>query len=189
MNRTKTLFSLAAIALSGSLATASAQMPGPRPPVSGTMPSSQMPMASPPAGMPMMQNGQPVGMSGDTGQMMRQMMGERRGMGMPFEHVEGRIAYLKAELKITDAQSAPWNAFAETMRADAAAMKTMHETMMKTGMPSTTPDRMAAQQKMMAARMGMMERSEASTKALYAALSADQRTAFDEMMSGPMAMR
>lgn len=121
-------------------------------------------------------------------EMMRPMMAERGGMGMTFEHVEGRIAYLKAELKITDAQSAPWDAFADTMRADATAMKAMHDGMMKGGMPTTMPDRMAAQHKMMSARIGIMERSEANTKALYAALSEDQRKAFDQMMSGPMGM-
>ncbi len=127
----------------------------------------------------------------DMGRMMetmRPMMAGRDGMGMPFEHVEGRIAYLKAELKITDAQAAPWNAFADIVRADAIAMKAMHDGMVKSGMPVTTPERMAAQHKMMTARIGMMERSEASTKALYTSLSEDQRKAFDQMMSGPMGM-
>ena len=74
------------------------------------------------------------------------------------------------------------------MRADANTMKTMRDEMMKGGMPTTMPDRMAAQHRMMSARIGMMERSEASIKALYASLSEDQRKAFDQMMSGPMGM-
>ena len=191
MNRTTTQLSLAVIALSASMATAYAQMPAPRPPAPGTAPATLMPMTTPPAGMPMMQNGQPGAMAGDMGrmmEMMRPMMGERRGMGMPFEHVEGRIAYLKAELKITDAQSAAWNAFAETMRVDATAMKTMHDGMMAGGMPTTAPDRMAAQRKMMSGRMAMMDRSEVTMKALYEMLSADQRKSFDQMTSGPMGM-
>lgn len=191
MNRPTTQLSLAVIALSASMAAAYAQMPAPRPPAPGTAPATQMPMTTPPAGMPMMQNGQPGAMAGDMGrmmEMMRPMMGERRGMGMPFEHVEGRIAYLKAELKITDAQSAAWNAFAETMRVDATAMKTMHDGMMAGGMPTTAPDRMAAQRKMMSGRMAMMDRSEVTMKALYEMLSADQRKSFDQMTSGPMGM-
>ncbi|PWC69723.1 hypothetical protein TSH20_08840, partial [Azospirillum sp. TSH20] len=51
--------------------------------------------------------------------MMRQMMMGQQGgisaMGLPFEHVEGRIAFLKAELGITDAQAPQWNAFADTL--------------------------------------------------------------------------
>jgi hypothetical protein len=45
---------------------------------------------------------------------------------------------------------------------------------------------MAVQHTMMSTRIEMMERSEASTKALYASLSDDQRKSFDQMMSGPM---
>jgi len=33
------------------------------------------------------------------------------------EHVEGRLAYLKAELKLADAQQAAWSAFADAYRA------------------------------------------------------------------------
>jgi hypothetical protein len=109
-------------------------------------------------------------------------------MGMPFDHVEGRIAYLKAELQITDAQVVPWNAFADVMRADAATMKAMRHEMMQGGIPTTTPDRMAVQHKMMSARVGMMDHLEASIKTLYASLSADRRKAFDQMMSGPIGM-
>src|SRR5689334_24001092 len=53
------------------------------------------------------QQGSQPGMMGNMGQMMpmrQMMMGQQGGMGMPYEHVEGRIAFLKAELKITDAQ-------------------------------------------------------------------------------------
>ncbi len=181
--------SLALLALAASVAVAQAQTADPHHPAStvpGTSPQAAMPMPDTSA-----QGGQPRAMGADMGRMMetmRPMMAGRGGMGMPFEHVEGRIAYLKAELKITDSQSAPWNAFADTMRADANTMKTMRDEMMKGGMPTTMPDRMAAQHRMMSARIGMMERSEASIKALYASLSEDQRKAFDQMMSGPMGM-
>ena len=185
MRSTGTLLALALLALTASVTVAQAQTTDPHHPGS--------PVPSPRAGMPMpdatAQGGQPRTMGGDMGRMMgtmRPMMAERGAMGMPFEHVEGRIAYLKAELKITDAQLRPWNAFAETMRADAIAMNAMRGAMMKDGMPTTMPDRMAAEHKMMSARIGMMERSEASTKALYASLSDDQRKAFDLMMAGPM---
>jgi len=33
------------------------------------------------------------------------------------EHVDGRLAYLKAELKLTDQQQAAWNTFADAFRA------------------------------------------------------------------------
>jgi len=182
MNRTAFQLSLAAAAIFAAIGGAGAQTSD----LHHTgAPAGTMPMAAQP-GMSMPGAGEPAGaaMGGDMGRMM-EMMG---GMGMPFEHVEGRIAYLKAELKITEAQSASWNAFADTMRTDAAAMKALHDGMAGTGMPATAPDRMAAQRKMLAGRMAMMDRSEASMKALYAALSAEQRTSFDQIMPGPMGM-
>lgn len=47
-------------------------------------------------------------------------------MAMMAGHVEGRFAFLKTELKITDAQLPLWNAVADAMRANA---KSMSETM------------------------------------------------------------
>ena len=188
MNRTAFRLSLAAAAVFASMGLATAQTPDPH---HAGAPAVATPTVPPQAGMPMPVDGGPVAspMGGEMGRMMgmmRPMMAG--GMGMPFEHVEGRIAYLKAELKVTDAQAAPWNAFADTMRADAAAMKAMHEGMGKAPMPTTMPDRMAARRKMMSEHMAMMDRSEASMKALYAALSTGQRTTFDQLMSGPMGM-
>jgi hypothetical protein len=197
MKRMTVRLSLATVALAAALGTAHAQAPDPQHPAgmdaTKAMPS---PMAPPQAAMPMggQKGGGPMAAGrGNDGmgrmmEMMHPMMGERGAMGMPFEHVEGRIAYLKAELKITDAQAAAWSAFADTMRADATAMKAMHDDMAKSGMPATTPERMMARRQMMTTRMSMMERSEMSVKALYAALSVDQRKAFDQMMSGLMGM-
>lgn len=167
--------SLAAFALAASATVTQAQaaMPQAATPASGMM----MPKANASGGSAEAMDG-----------AMGRMMAEHDRMGMPFEHVEGRIAYLKAELKITDAQLATWNAFADTMRAEATAMKAMHDDMMKNGMPVTMPDRMAAQHKMMSARIKMLERCEASTNAFYAALSEDQRKEFDQMMSSSMGM-
>ncbi|OYY91830.1 MAG: hypothetical protein B7Y45_02410 [Sphingomonas sp. 28-66-16] len=181
MRSTGTRLALALLALTASVTVAHAQTAAPHHPSS--------PVPNPQAGMPMPDatapGSQPRTMGGDMGCMMatmRPMMPERGGMEMPFEHMEGRVAYLKAELQITDAQLRPWNTFADMMRANAIAMKAMHDGMMKDGMPSTTPERMAAQHKMMSARIGILERSEANTRALYASLSEEQRKAFDQMM-------
>lgn len=187
MRPTKTRLAVTLLAMAAPVAGAQAQAADPH--HSGrSAPSTQTSMPTPDA--PAL-SAQPGAMGAGMGRMMetmRPMMAERGGTGMPFEHVEGRIAYLKAELKITNAQTASWNVFADTMRADANAMRAMHDGMMKDGMPSTTPERMAAQHKMMSARIGILESSEASTKALYASLSEDQRKAFDQMMVDPSGM-
>jgi hypothetical protein len=50
--------------------------------------------------------------------MMQMMGGQAPGMGM-IDHVEGRIAFLRAELKITDTQAGVWNALADAFRTNA----------------------------------------------------------------------
>jgi hypothetical protein len=133
------------------------------------------------------------GMMGNMGQMMpmmRQMMGQQggMGMGMPFEHVEGRIAFLKAELKITDAQAPQWNAFAETLRSNAMSHRAVHQRMTADGAPSTWPERLAFQQKMLSTHLDSLKDMEAAVKPLYATLSDEQRKLADQLMSGPMGM-
>lgn len=44
------------------------------------------------------------------------------GMMDPARHVEGRLAFLRAELKITEAQTPQWNAFTDALRANAKRM-------------------------------------------------------------------
>jgi hypothetical protein len=76
---------------------------------------------------------QPVPQSGIAGmadmmhimQSMGMMSPGMMGMGM-IERVEGRIAFLRAELKITDAQTNAWNAFADALRAKARSNSFRH---------------------------------------------------------------
>ncbi len=182
MRRTTTLASLAAMSFTGLwMAAAQAQTADPHHPAPGAAAQTGMPMPSSEGTPPPMAAGMARMM-----EMMQPMMAACGGMGMPFEHVEGRIAFLKAELQITDAQLPAWNAFAENFRTDAVAMKTMQEEMMKGGMSTTVPARMAQVHKIMASRLALMEHSGASIKALYEALSPDQRKTFDQMMPSPM---
>ena len=66
--------------------------------------------------------------------MMQAGMMPPGGMGgMPFDHIEGHIAFLKAELGIADAQLPRWNAFADALRRGAKDMKTAMTSMMQGG--------------------------------------------------------
>ena len=70
-------------------------------------------------------SGMPGGMMSGAGEMpmmnmMRMMMGEDGMTGMRMMaamtgHIEGRLAFLKTELKITDAQLPLWNAVADAI--------------------------------------------------------------------------
>jgi hypothetical protein len=62
----------------------------------------------------------PPGAGGQTMQHGERHHG-KRAFSMPGERVEARLAYMKTALKITDAQQAQWNAFADVARKQAAA--------------------------------------------------------------------
>jgi hypothetical protein len=146
-----------------------------------TAPAAPMPSPGGAAGtMPMMDMGKM--MSGDMGQMMPMMQGGGMGM-MPFDHIEGRIAFYKAELGITDAQLPQWNALSDALRGSAKGMRTAMTSMMQAGMPATAPARMEAMVQMMSARLDAMKGLLAAEKSLYAVLSDDQKKTADELMA------
>ena len=92
------------------------------------------------------------------------------------KHVEGRIAFLKTELTITDAQLPLWNAVAGAMRDQARSMATMSGE--RTG---TLPERVAALDKVMAARLDAVHKLKAAVDPLYAALTDEQKKVADEL--------
>jgi len=143
----------------------------------GAPPSAVMPgggMAGANGGMPMMG-------------MMRMMMGQD-GMAMMTGHVEGRLAFLETELKITDAQLPLWNAVADAIRADAKTMGGMAEGMMGGMQTDTLPEKLAAREKIMTAHLEALRKFKAAVDPLYAALSDEQKKTADELLIGPMGM-
>ena len=122
--------------------------------------------------------------------MMRMMMG-RDGMSMMgamARHVEGRLAFLKTELKITDAQLPLWNAVADAMRANAKNMGDMAGGMMGGSQAGMLPEKLAMREKMMTAHLEALRKLKAAVDPLYAALSDEQKKTADELLIGPMGM-
>jgi hypothetical protein len=159
------------------------EVPAPGAPPSGGGMPAQRGMGG---GMPMMD----VNNMAQMMQMMRGMMmpgGDGMGM-MPFEHVEGRIAFLKAELAITDAQMPQWNAFADAVRAGAKGMGESMSKMMQAGMPAAAPARADAMLQMMSARLEAMKEIASAGKALYEVLTDTQKKVADELMPPRMGM-
>ncbi|MEQ8816433.1 MAG: Spy/CpxP family protein refolding chaperone [Thalassobaculum sp.] len=119
------------------------------------------------------------------------MMGMMRGgMGMPFEHVEGRIAFLKAEIGITEAQQPAWDALAAALRRNAEAMRSMHQRMAERMQPAAKPwpDRIEGMAGMLAARAEALKAVEMAARPLYDALTDEQRGKADALFAGPMGM-
>ncbi|MGB5949966.1 MAG: Spy/CpxP family protein refolding chaperone [Parvibaculum sp.] len=99
-------------------------------------------------------------------------------------YVEGRLAFLKAELKITDAQGAAWNAYADAQRANAQVMASMHKQMFEA---LRSNDRSAVNFfdlhiRMMKSRLAALEALKPATEGLYKVLSAEQKQRADDLL-------
>jgi hypothetical protein len=143
----------------------------------------------PPGGM---QGGVMPGMGGmPMSGMMPMMMGQdgSGGLAMMIGHVEGRLAFLKTELKITDPQLPLWNAVADAIRTNAKSMGGMIASGM-TGNSQTgaLPDRLAQREEMMTAHLDALRKFKAAVDPLYAALNPEQKKTADQLLMGPMGM-
>ena len=105
-------------------------------------------------------------------------------------HVEGRLAYAKAELKITAAQESLWQAYAGAMRDSAQSMVAHCSAMMEPDRTAVLalPDRLDQHEQFMAAQLDALQAMNKALKPLYAALSATQKQAADQLFWGPMGM-
>jgi hypothetical protein len=123
--------------------------------------------------------------------MMRMMQGAMMqgagGMGMmPFDHIEGRIAFYKTELGITDAQLPQWNAFADALRNGAKGMRMAMAVAMQAGMPANAPARLDAMVQIMSARLDAMKAMATTGRALYAVFTDAQKKIADDLMMSSM---
>ena len=139
-------------------------------------------------------------MSGDMMQMMMRMMmsggqspmaGEEMGrmassgpMGpmaqmMSPEHVEGRIAFLRTELKVTPAQEPLWEAVAEALRESARASEHM---MQQRATAQTLLSALDGRERALSARLESVRRLRASVEPFYAALDEAQKATADKLM-------
>ena len=113
-------------------------------------------------------------------------MGPHGGPGWAHEgrFVDGRIAFLKAVLKITPAEEPAWNKLAAAIRAGAADMAKLHEGM-KGGkvQPASAVQRVEWRAQVAAARAKSLAAFATAFKPLYDQLSDDQRKAADALFA------
>jgi LTXXQ motif family protein len=158
------------------------------------------PPMTPGGAMPMMQGMSQGGMMGMM--PMMEMMSMMPMMGMA-DHIEGRIAFLKTELKITDAQLPQWNNFADALRSNARRMTEMRGAMMQGGMMQggtmqggmmgqtntpRAPERVDRMEKMMTGMLESVRATKAALGPLYEVLSEEQKKTADALLRGPMGM-
>jgi hypothetical protein len=131
-------------------------------------------------------HGQMMGGPGMMGGYGHMMGGGRAGMGGPqgmmfgdhAAYAEQRLENFRTQLNITPEQEAPWNAFADTLRAQATAMNARHQAMAG-ARPGFTEH--FAHMQAGAAQMGAVAEA---AQALYAALSPEQQARADSLTTG-----
>jgi hypothetical protein len=116
--------------------------------------------------------------------------GPHHGM-MPFEHVEGTLAFLHAELRLTDAQTAPWEAFTAVVRTQAAALKAdhdAHEAQERAGklQSVTVPEAIAEHVRVLELMRDAAKKVQAVLVPLYGALTDEQKKAADGLLHDMM---
>ena len=120
------------------------------------------------------------GMMSSGAQMQDGMMGKM----MAPEHVEGRIAFLRTELKVTDAQQPLWEAVADALRENArASAGMMQQEADATGLPAS----LERQERQLSGRLEALQRLRAAVEPFYASLDEAQKAAADSLLA-PMGM-
>lgn len=161
--------------------------------VAAVMESTTAQQGSPPEGGSTMghqpEGGSMMGHSGmGMGKGMMQGMGGARGdasmCARMTGHIEGRLAFLKAELKITSEQESLWNDYAAAVRDNAQAMTTRCASMMSEGgkNEANLPDRLDAHEQFMAAQLDTLRATSKALKPLYAALSDTQKEVANQLI-------
>ena len=129
------------------------------------------------------------GMMGEHMRMMNEQM-RMRGMmsGMTTgpsmvdltDRIEGRIAFLRAELRITDAQTPAWNTFADAVRS---SRKHLIEARQVLNQPYATPaDRLEQYERHLSARLEALKSARTAFAQLYATLDEGQKRTADELV-------
>ena len=121
------------------------------------------------------------------------MMGPGTGGMATIDRVDGRIAFLRTELKITDAQAPTWNAFADAMRANAKKLGEIRA--------STTPkpgdaqppaaamaERLDQQEQWLLARLEGTRTMKAAFSKLNETLSDEQKKIANDLLPPHMGM-
>lgn len=151
-------------------------------------------MGTPQSGM-QMQSPDQMGMGGQMGMMgehMRMMNEQMRMRGMMSgmtmgpsmvdltDRIEGRIAFLRAELRVTDTQAPAWNTFADAVRS---SRKHLMEARQVLNQPYATPaDRLEQYERHLSARLEALKSARAAFAQLYATLDEGQKRTADELV-------
>lgn len=103
------------------------------------------------------------------------------------QYIDGDLAFLKAELKITEAQAPEWNRFAQAFRSDMekrASMCREARDKAKEMRSANLLDAVSMAEEQFTQRLESMRAMKAALQPLYASLGKDQRKTADQIMRG-----
>jgi len=129
-----------------------------------------------------MMGGMMPGMMGGAAHSVAPLFG-LHAMG-PVEHVEGRLAFLRAELGITENQQSAWNAFADAVRKSAKTAE--GPDMMKLMQPASAPERLKMMEALCQSMLSAVQSGNAALGQLYPHLNDEQKKSLDAFLSPPM---
>jgi hypothetical protein len=96
--------------------------------------------------------------------------------------VEGRLAYARTVLGITDSEAAAWKAYGDVSRANVRNLEAAQRAMIDAERMGSAIDRMHAQTAMMQAQLDARKALLPATEALYKALTPDQQERADAVL-------
>jgi hypothetical protein len=106
-----------------------------------------------------------------------------------IDRVDGRLAFLKAELKITDAQSAAWNKLADAIRTSVRnRTERMRGRWSQDDSGKSLIERLEAREQYMTAHLEELKQIKAAWSELYQSLSESQKKEADEIVLPMMGM-
>jgi hypothetical protein len=111
-----------------------------------------------------------------------------RGPDWMLERMEGRLSFLKTELKITEAQAPAWNDFTQAVRTAAKQRNERMKAFFSGQEKTTLPERVEAHEQFIAAHLEAVRQIKASVRSLYAILGDEQKREADEMVIPMMGM-
>jgi hypothetical protein len=129
-------------------------------------------------------------MSGDWGPGGAMGWGRQDGM---LDHLDGRLAYMRTEIKITPEQAAAWTEFESAVKSSATAHNDMMLSMregFKSGsmFDKPLPDRLSWHVSQLEGRLAQMKSVKVAVDKLYVLLMPEQKAAADDVFLPMMGM-
>ena len=127
-----------------------------------------------------MMGGMGRGMMSENCPMMGMMMNSETGE----PHAAGRIAFIKAELGITEAQQEAFDGYTGWLKKNLEGMHEMRAKMMSTMQSGTPVEKLSGQIDIMEGRLATLKQVKPALEKLYGVLSDAQKEKADKVLTG-----